>query len=101
MRIHFKAEGGFAYVPGLSKEVDIDTATLHPEQAELIESAVHDCAFFDLPAHPHAISRGADYRIYVVTIEEGSHSHTVEVPDVTDNAHLRKLITALRSISAS
>lgn len=101
MRIHYRTEGGFAYIPGLGRSVDIDTAGLSARQAESIEAAVHDCDFFHLPTEIGAPSKGAaDYRVYIVTVEDGADQHTVKVPEVTDSAHLKKLIAALRSIKA-
>jgi hypothetical protein len=45
MRIRFKTEGGFAYFPGLSKPVTIDTDELPAEEAKELERLIEAADF--------------------------------------------------------
>lgn len=82
MRIIFQTEGGVAYFPGLAKPVEIDIDALPQAQADALQGAITDAAFFELPAHVNVPQRGAaDVHTYTITVEANTRRHTVRVSD--------------------
>lgn len=99
MRIQFKIEGGFVFLPGLNKPVTIDTDELPPPEAKELQRLLTKSRFFELPQRVNKLSaKAADHRQYSVTIEntEGV-SHTVQLTDVVADPHLRKLLDFLKA----
>lgn len=99
MRILFETRGGFACFPGLHKPLHIDTAKLTTAQASEIESRVRAAHFFDQPGSMPPAG-AADYRSYLITIEDGESSHTVQVVESTGDHSLLALINYLRTLGA-
>ena len=98
MRVQFKTEGGIAYFPGLSKAVTMDSQKLSPAEGAQLEQVVNAAHFFDLPSQVGIPPRGAaDYRQYLVTVEEGSRRHTVRFIEPLENPDLQALIDYLRT----
>src|SRR4051812_20829870 len=101
MRIHFRTEGGLAHFPGLSRPVSVDTKELPPDVAQQLEQLVHAMRFFemvgrvDLAAHHPG---RADYRSYIVTVEESGRTHTVRADEPDVNPQLKALIEFLRKL---
>jgi len=99
MKINFKMDGGFAYMPGLSKPLTIDTAQTNPQMANQLEAFVRESRFFDQPAQTGTGAKGADYKTYTITVEDGARAHTVQVTDPIADANLQKLVAHLRNMA--
>jgi hypothetical protein len=97
MQIHFQAQGGIAAFPRLNRPVVIDTTLLPDPDRSKLEGLVQSTRFFDLPTAIGTVRRGAaDFREYMVTIEDGNQHHTVHITEPFDNADLDKLIAELQ-----
>jgi hypothetical protein len=95
MRVQFKTEGGFAYLPGLSQPVTIETAGLTPEEAGKLERLVEAAGFFELPATSDQPRGGADFRTYTISISSSGCGHTVRVVEPVENPQLQELVDYL------
>jgi hypothetical protein len=95
MHVQFKTEGGFAYLPGLSKPVTIDTDGLSPEEAGKLERLVEAAGFFELPATPEPPREGADFRTYTISISSSGRGHTVRIVEPVENPQLQALVDYL------
>lgn len=95
MQLQVHIEGGFAYLPGQTKPIVLESNTLAPSEAETMRQLVTQAHFFDLPEKLDApgAKRGADYRRYTITVEEGSRRHTVQMTDPIPNPELQAIIT--------
>ncbi|MCG3121336.1 MAG: hypothetical protein ALAOOOJD_04380 [bacterium] len=102
MRIEFKIEGGFVFLPGLNKPVTIDTEALPPPEAKELQRLLTKSRFFELPQRVSKFSaKAADYRQYKVMIENNDGSrHTVQLTDMVADPHLRKLLDFLKAQAA-
>ncbi|MGB3649635.1 MAG: protealysin inhibitor emfourin [Rivularia sp. (in: cyanobacteria)] len=88
MLISLERSGGFA---GISKVIEIDSAKLPQNQAELpmlLESA----NFFNLPAYIADESKQRDRFQYTLTIEDKNKQHTVTVNESSIPETLKPLI---------
>jgi len=94
MRVQFKAEGGVAFFPGLSKPKTIDSDDLSPAEAAKLKRLVTAARFYDLPADPPQRAGAADYRQYTITIEDGRR-HTVRLADPVEDPDLQALLDFL------
>lgn len=100
MKITFKTNGGFAYLPALSKPLIIDTTQIDPQVANQLESFVRESDFFNQPAQINTVSKGAaDYRTYTLTVEDGTHSHTIQLTDPIADANLQRFVSHLRNMA--
>jgi len=99
MKINFQMNGGFAYIPALNKPSIIDTSQVDPDTAKDLESYVRDSRFFEQPAPATGSPKGADYRTYTISIEDGHRSHTIQLTDPIKDGNLQKLVAQLRSLS--
>ena len=95
MRVEFKTEGGFAYLPGLSQPVTIDTDGLPPGEAGKLERLVEAAGFFELPATSEPPRGGADFRSYTVSVSSSGRSHTVRIAEPVENPQLQALLDYL------
>jgi hypothetical protein len=95
VRVEFKIEGGFAYLPGLSQPVTIDTDRLSPKEAGKLERLVEAAGFFGLPATSEPPRGGADFRSYIISISSAGGSHTVKIVEPVENPQLQALIDYL------
>lgn len=97
MKITFSINGGFAYIPALSRPVIIDTAQIDPQVANQLESLVRESRFFDQPARADTTAKGAaDYRTYTITVQDGPRVHTVQLTDPITDANLERLVSRLQ-----
>jgi len=93
MHMQVKTEGGIAGpIPGLSKPIVLDSDTLPPQEAEEMRQLVTAAHFFELPAQQPLPQRGADYRSYTVTIDNGERHHSVQFTELVADPHLRDLL---------
>ena len=99
MRIQFETLGGFAYIPGLQRQLHIDTERLTRPQAGEIESMVRAAHFFD-QSDSICPPGAADYRSYRITVEDGEKSHTVRVVESAADRSLLALLSYLRALGA-
>jgi hypothetical protein len=98
MHVEFTTEGGLAHFPGLNKPVVIDSDELSQEEAAELRRLVETAHFFDLPAKASPPPHGAaDYYRYIITIQEDTRRHTVELTDPVKDADLQRLLTFLRT----
>lgn len=98
MRIQVKVSGGFAYFPGLSKPITIDSDTLPDQQAKQLKQLLDDVHFFDLPPVINALPQGAaDYRQYTISVDDGDKHHTVQVTDPIEDPKLESLLNYLQT----
>lgn len=95
MRVRFKTEGGFAYLPGLNQPVTIDTSELSLEEAGKLERLVEAAEFFELPATSEPPRGGADFRTYTISVSSSGRSHTVRTVEPVEDHHLQALIDYL------
>ena len=96
MTITFEMSGGFAHLPALSRPVTIDTAQLEPQFRTELESLVRQSWFFDQPTYLTPTKGAADYRTYTITVQDGSHVHTIQLTDPITDINLEQLVSRLR-----
>ncbi|HZT41108.1 MAG TPA: protealysin inhibitor emfourin [Chthonomonadaceae bacterium] len=98
MRIQLKKEGGFAFLPGLSRPVTIDTKDLTLDEAKELERLVEEANFFQLPdVADQPPSGAADFLRYTMTVEDGGQAHTVVFTQFNKNPNLQALRRFLES----
>ena len=88
MRIRFERSGGLANIP-LSADVDVDA--LGRDERRHVEQLVADSRFFDLPGSPDPAG-GVDRFVYRIAIDDGAHTHMVDVGETAASPELRPLI---------
>ena len=95
MRVQFKMDGGFAYLPDRVAPVTIDTDELPEEEASELERLIEAAGFFDLP-ETSAVPRGAaDYLRYTISVASPEQSHTVHFTDPIEDPDLQALVEFL------
>ena len=101
MRVEFTTEGGIAFFPGLSRPAVIDADDLAPADAAELKRLIDDAAFFDQPAQPRAMPKGAaDYRQYTISVEDQGRRHAIRLSDPVETPQLQALLDFLRGHSA-
>lgn len=102
MKITFEMSGGFAYFPTRSRPVIIDTIQIDPQVADQLESFVRESRFFDQPARVDTTAKGAaDYQTYTITVQDGTHVHTIQLTDPINDANLEQLVSRLQLMARS
>ena len=97
MRIELKTEGGIAHFPGLSRPVVIDSAALSAEDDAELRRLVEAARFFERPPTVGTPSCGAaDYRRYMISVEDGGRQHTVQLVDPVEDPSLQQLLRFLQ-----
>ncbi|WP_017651971.1 protealysin inhibitor emfourin [Fortiea contorta] len=89
MRISFQRTGGFA---GITKTTTLDTATLPPNEAEVLPRLVEAADLFKLPAQITSAQPQSDRFQYKLTVEDQGKQHTVTVSEAAMPGTLRPLI---------
>jgi hypothetical protein len=92
MRIQFERTGGFA---GRKLRARIDSAALTDEESERLRQLVTESRFFDLPARLQSGQPAPDRFSYVVTVQAGPRTHTIEAAATAVPPELRPLLTWL------
>ncbi len=95
MRVTFKTDGGFAYLPGLSQPVTIDSSGLSPEEADELERLVEAAGFFELPATSEPPRGGADVRSYTISVSSSGRGHTARIVEPIEDPQLQALVDYL------
>lgn len=102
MNITIETSGGFAALPALNKPFTFDTKSLDAQLAGELESLVNQASFFERPAVIDTTARGAaDYQTYVITVQDGTRSHTVRLTDPLTDPSLERLVSRLQSMVRS
>jgi emfourin len=97
MRVRFKTDGGFVYLPERSVPVTIDTDDLPAEEADELERLLEAAGFFDLPETSPPPRGAADYLRYTISVTAGEHSHTVRLTDPIEDPDLQALVEYLEA----
>lgn len=100
MFVTLKVDGGFAYLPGLNRPKDFDTAQMPAEDARMLQGLVRAANFFALPADSGPPPRGAaDFRTFEVTVRDGDRVHSVRTFEPVSQPGLDQLIQHLLTSS--
>jgi len=97
MRVEFKTDGGFAYLPGLNQPFIIDTGELSTQEADELERLIEVARFFDLPETPASRRGTADGRRYIISISSPERSHAVHLEEPIEDANVQALVDFLRA----
>ena len=97
MRVRFKMDGGFVYLPARSKPTTIDTEDLPAEEAEELVRLIEAAGFFELPETSSPPGGAADYLRYTISATTPEHSHTVHLTDPIEDPHLQALVEYLET----
>jgi len=89
MKIHLERTGGFTGIPLTGT---LDTDQLSPEDSQSLRELVESSGFFSLEAKIPSSGGGADRFTYLLTIEAGERSHTVEIGETGVPGALQALI---------
>jgi hypothetical protein len=95
MRVQFRTDGGFVYLPDRSAPVTIDTDDLSAEEAKELERLLEAAGFFDLPQTSPPPRGAADYLRYTISATSPEHSHTVHLTDPIEDPDLQALVEYL------
>jgi hypothetical protein len=97
MRVRFKMDGGFVYLPARSKPTTIDTEELPEEEAKELVRLIEAAGFFELPETSSPPRGAADYLRYTISATTPEHSHTVQLTDPIEDPHVRALVEYLET----
>ena len=92
MRVELARSGGLA---GLTMAVSVDTDTLAPETAAVLQAALGDADLAELAVRPARPTRGADRYHYDITVERDGERHAISFPETDVPPELRPVIDAL------
>ncbi len=98
MKLSLSIEGGLAHFPGLARPSTLDPALLPPDEREQLERLV---VAADLDTAQERVAppstRGADRRLYVISVEDGESTTSLRIPEPIQDPALRALVDYLRS----
>jgi hypothetical protein len=97
MLITMRRSGGFAAVPGLGRELSVETSSLPKGKAEELESAVHEAGIAELAQQQPAPPQAGDRFVYRLTVSEASTSYSVSVTEPFPSPAVGTLIDLLSS----
>jgi hypothetical protein len=97
MRVEFKTDGGFVYLPARSEPVTIDTDDLPADEADELERLIEAVGFFDLPETSAPPRGAADYLRYTISVTGPEHSHTVSLTDPIEDPDIQALVEYLEA----
>jgi hypothetical protein len=97
MRVEFKTDGGFVYLPGQGEPVTIDTDDLPAEEADELKRLLEAADFFDLPETSEPPPGAADYLRYTISVTSPEHSHTVHLTDPIEDPDVQALVEYLEA----
>jgi hypothetical protein len=97
MRVRFKMDGGFVYLPARSEPRTIDTDDLPAEEAKELERLIEAAGFFELPETSSPPRGAADYLRYTISATTPEHSHTVQLTDPIEDPHVQALVEYLEA----
>jgi hypothetical protein len=96
MRIHFERVGGFA---GIRLKEDVDTDTLTPEEASLLQALVEKAQLGQIRQSFGAGGRTRDSFEYWGTVEDGGKQSSVRMTDETLPPSATPLIDRLLALA--
>ena len=97
MRVRFKTDGGFVYLPERGSPMTIDTDDLPAEEANELERLLEAAGFFGLPETSPPPSGAADYLRYTISVTAGEYSHTVHLTDPIEDPDVQALVEHLEA----
>ena len=97
MRIRFKMDGGFVYLPARSEPVTIDTDDLPAEEVNELKRLIEAAGFFELPQTSPPPRGAADYLRYTISVTCPEHSHTVHLTDPIEDPDVQALVEYLEA----
>jgi hypothetical protein len=97
MRVQFKTDGGFVYLPARSEPVTIDTDELPAEEADELNRLIEAAGFFDLPEASAPTSGAADYLEYTISVTTAERSRTVRLTDPIEDPDVQALVEYLEA----
>jgi hypothetical protein len=98
MRVHFKSDGGLAYMPALSRTSTIEADRLSSDESKELSRLVEAAGFFDEAVQDFPPpAKAADYRRYTITIEDGQRSKTVTLADPIKDSNWQALVAFLQA----
>jgi hypothetical protein len=100
MRVTYRREGGLAYLPGLSRPLDLDTATMPSEQAARLEELVEAADFFECAEPSPPPAEAADIYRYTLEVRRGRRRRTLRLSDPIVDAGLQELVAYLEQLRA-
>jgi hypothetical protein len=108
---------GLAYFPGLAKPVILDSRKLPEKEAQELERLVEDARVFErsnesyglasddasghgvYPAGNMPMPGSADYRQYLISIQEGKQRAILKLAEPVEDPQLQKLLSYLKEIA--
>jgi hypothetical protein len=96
MRVQFKTDGGFVYLPGQAP-MTIDTDELPAEETNELERLLEVVGFFDLPETSPPPRGAADYLRYTISVTAGEYNHTVHWTDPIEDPDAQALVEYLQA----
>jgi hypothetical protein len=101
--VRLESDGGFAYLPGLQRPVEVDSARLAPEEGARLRALLDAARFFSRPADDENESAtsgpgAADQRTYTVTATRGGRTRTLRFSDPVGDPALARLVAHLESL---
>ncbi|CAA9376497.1 MAG: hypothetical protein AVDCRST_MAG93-8863 [uncultured Chloroflexia bacterium] len=97
MRVRFKTDGGFVYLPERGSPMTIDTDDLPAEEANELERLLEAAGFFGLPETSPPPSGAADYLRYTISVTAGEYSHTVHLTEPIEDPDVQALVEHLEA----
>lgn len=100
MKITLIRSGGLAYIPALNKPISIDTALIDSKIANELEILIQKARFYNLPERINIPKKGAaDHRMYTITVQDGSRTHTIQFTDPIIDPALNGIISRLEALA--
>jgi hypothetical protein len=97
MRVRFKMDGGFVYLPARNEPTTIDTDDLPPDEAKELERLIEAAGFFELPETSSPPRGAADYLRYTISVTTPEQSHTVYLTDPIEDPQVQVLVEYLEA----
>jgi len=97
MRVQFKMEGGFVYLPARSEPVTVETDDLPEGEADELERLIEAAGFFELPETSPPPRGAPDGFRYTISVTRHEHSHTVHLADPIEDPHVQALVEYLEA----
>jgi hypothetical protein len=97
MRVEFRTDGGFVYLPERAEPVIFDTDELPAEEADELRRLIEAARFFDLPEASAPPRGAADYLQYTISVTSPEHSHTVHLTDPIEDPDVQALVEYLEA----
>src|SRR5215211_2587253 len=97
MRVQFKMDGGFVYLPARSEPVTLDTDDLPEGEADELERLIEAAGFFELPETSPPPRGAADYFRYTISVTGPERNQTVHLTDPIEDPAVQALVEYLEA----